>query len=70
MARLRKPGRELVVGELDIPDRPTGRHAAVAVRGDVPAMPVVPSHTLYRGSPYLLVNSGQRYSLGWLSNAT
>jgi hypothetical protein len=53
------------MGELDIPDRPTGRHAAVTVRGDVPAMPVVPSHTLYRGSPYLLVNNGQRYSLGW-----
>jgi hypothetical protein len=31
----------------------------------VPAMPDVPRSKLYRGAPYLLVDSGVRHSIGW-----
>ena len=31
----------------------------------VPAMPGVPREPLYRGRPYLLLESGLRHSLGW-----
>jgi len=53
------------MGDLDVPDHPTGRHEAVAARVDAPAMPAVTPGTLWRGSPYLIGSSGQRYNLGW-----
>jgi hypothetical protein len=46
-----------------VPDQP-GQSAGGAL-SSVPAMPVVPANELYRGSPYLLVQFGQRYSIGW-----
>jgi hypothetical protein len=53
------------------PDDPDHRdadpplEAAGAVSASIPAMPVVPSSELYRGSPHLLVQFGQRHSIGW-----
>ena len=52
------------MGDLDVPDHQAGRHEAVAARVDAPAMPAVAPGTLYR-SPYLIVQGGQRYTLGW-----
>jgi hypothetical protein len=46
-----------------VPDR-AGESVSRAL-SSVPAMPVVPADDLYRGSPYLLVQFGQRYSIGW-----
>jgi hypothetical protein len=45
-----------------VPDR-AGQPAGDA--RSVPAKPVVPAAELYRGDPYLLVQFGQRYSIGW-----
>ena len=45
-----------------VPDR--AAESAGGVRS-VPAMPAVPAADLYRGTPYLLVQFGQRYSIGW-----
>jgi len=42
-----------------------GRQVSVEPQSSVPAMPKVPSSQLYRGTPYLLMESGLRYSLGW-----
>lgn len=53
------------MADLDVPDRPAARNEAVAARVDAPAMPAVTPGTLWRGSPYLIVDSGQRYDLGW-----
>jgi hypothetical protein len=49
--------------DLGVPDQ-TGESAGGAL-SSVPAMPVVPAADLYRGAPYLLVQFGQRYSIGW-----
>jgi len=49
--------------DLGVPDQ-TGESASGAL-SSVPAMPVVPAADLYRGAPYLLVQFGQRYSIGW-----
>ena len=35
-------------------------------RSEAPEMPVPPSNTMWRGgSPYLIIGSGQRYTIGW-----
>src|ERR1022692_552073 len=61
----REPVEELTMADLDVPDRPAARNEAVAARVDAPASPAVTPGTLWRGSPYLIVDSGQRYDLGW-----
>src|SRR5216683_1257890 len=48
-----------------VPDHPTGRNEAVAARVDAPAMPAVTPDTVRRSSRHLVVDSGQRYTLGW-----
>jgi hypothetical protein len=49
----------------DVPDHPAEQHEAALARVDAPAMPVVSPDTLSRGSPTLIVQLGQRYTLGW-----
>jgi hypothetical protein len=51
------------MADLGVPDQ-AGESAGGAL-SSVPAMPVVPAADLYRGAPYLLVQFGQRYSIGW-----
>ncbi len=48
---------------LGVPD-PAAESAGGSL-SSVPAMPVVSATDLYRGSPYLVVQFGQRYSIGW-----
>ncbi len=51
----------------DVEDTPTSAegHELVA-QPETPTMPVPPPSTLWRGgSPYLIVERGQRYTLGW-----
>jgi hypothetical protein len=55
--------REVNMAGLGVPDQAGG--SAGGALSSVPAMPVVPATDLYRGSPYLLVQFGQRYSIGW-----
>jgi hypothetical protein len=45
---------------------PIKRHDLVVAGAEAPAMPVPTPSTLWRGgSPYVMVGSGQRYTLGW-----
>ena|ERR1022692_296256 len=48
-----------------VPDRPNERRAGATAPAAAPAMPAITPGTMYRGAPYLLVRSGQRYSIGW-----
>ncbi len=49
--------------DLGVPDQ--AADSAGGAVSSVPPMPAVPAADLYRGSPYLLVQFGQRYSIGW-----
>ncbi len=51
------------MADLGLPDK-AGESAGGAL-SSVPATPVVAAADLYRGAPYLLVQFGQRYSIGW-----
>lgn len=54
-----------MVEDTPISDGSSRRHE-LTVASDIPVMPVPPTSTLWRGgSPYLIVERGQRYTLGW-----
>jgi hypothetical protein len=53
--------------EPDVPDPNISRQQPVAdgEQATAPAMPFVPPEELYRGAPYMLVQFGQRHTIGW-----
>jgi hypothetical protein len=60
----RERDEEMDVGDLAVPERPGGRHAAVQDVAGVPAMPVIRPTEQYMGMPFPLID-GISPTVGW-----
>ncbi len=60
----RERNEELIMGDPVVPERPSGRHAAVQEQAGVPAMPVILPSEQDPGSPYPLLE-GLSPTIGW-----